>query len=107
MAMTDIGRDYEARELWFIYSPMNQSRGNQRVATFVKPRNTPDLDFVVIHNEIGDRVGLRIWQDIVQSELWFKVRRIETPTMADVMKAAMEVPDYDGFDRAESRHGDA
>jgi hypothetical protein len=89
-AMTEISEDVEHREVWFIYSPSNQSWGNLRIATFTKPRNDPNLDLVVIHNEIGNRVGVRVWQDIVKSEHWFKVRKIEVPTAADVIEASLK-----------------
>jgi hypothetical protein len=91
--MTDVSEDVEHREVWFIYSPVNAPWGNLRLATFTKPRNDPALDLVVIHNEVGPRMGVRVWQDIVKSEHWFKVSKVEVPTAADVMKAAMEVPE--------------
>jgi hypothetical protein len=81
--------DQEHREVWFIYSPMNKPWANLRIATFTKASNPPHLELVVIHNEIGDRLGARVWQDIVRSELWFKVRQIEVPSPADVMAASM------------------
>ena len=85
--------DSDHREVWFIFSPMNQPWANLRIATFTKPRNDPKLDLVVIHNEVqSDRLGVRVWQDIVRSELWFKVRRVDIPTAADVMEASMRAP---------------
>jgi hypothetical protein len=88
--MTDINEDSDHREVWFIYSPMEASWGNLRIATFTKARNAPYLDLVVIHNEIQNRMGVRVWDDIVQSEGWFKVRKIEVPTAADVMAASLK-----------------
>jgi hypothetical protein len=89
--MTDISEDTEYREVWFIYSPSNKPWGNLRIATFTKAINAPHLELVVIHNEIDkDRIGVRVWKDIQISELWFKVRKIEVPTAADVMAASME-----------------
>jgi len=88
--MTDIKEAVEHREVWFIYSPINKPWGNLRIATFTKACNAPFLDLVVIHNEVQDRMGVRVWDDIVRSELWFKVRQIDVPSAADVMKAAME-----------------
>jgi len=87
--MTEISEDVEHREVWFIYSPVNESWGNLRIATFTKPRNDPKLDLVVIHNEVSGRIGVRVWQDIVKSEHWFKVRRIEVPSPADVIEASL------------------
>lgn len=88
-----ISEDNDFRELWFIYSPLDQPWANLRIATFTKAVNAPHLDLVVIHNEIDkDRIGVRVWQDIVQSELWFKVRRVEVPSVADVMAASMKEP---------------
>ena len=87
--MTDISEAAEFREVWFIYSPVNKPWANLRIATFTKARNQPTLDMVVIHNETGNRVGVRIWQDIVVNELWFKVRKIEVPNAADVMAASL------------------
>ena len=88
--MTDITEDTDHREVWFIYSPLNKPWGNLRIATFTKECNSPHLELVVIHNETDrDRIGVRVWQDIVQSESWFKVRRIEVPSVADVMTASL------------------
>lgn len=78
----------EFREVWFIFSPVDKPWANLRIATFTKACNSPFLNLVVIHNELDkNRVGVRVWQDIVQSEHWVKVRRIEVPTAADVMAA--------------------
>jgi hypothetical protein len=89
--MTDISEDIEDREVWFIYSPVNKPWGNLRIATFSKARNAPYLDLVVIHNEVDERrLGVRVWQDIMRSEQWFKVRRIELPSAADVMAASLQ-----------------
>ena len=88
--MTDINEAIEFREVWFIYSPVNKPWGNLRIATFTKACNSPHLELVVIHNETDrDRIGVRVWQDIVQSELWFKVRKIEVPSLTDVIEASM------------------
>jgi len=78
----------EYREVWFIFSPLDMPWANLRIATFTKAVNAPFLDLVVIHNEIGHRAGVRVWEDIVRSEKWFKVDRIAVPTAADVKKAA-------------------
>ena len=84
--------DIEHREVWFIYSPLNKPWANLRIATFTKTFNVPHIELVVIHNETqSDRPGVRVWLDIVKSEGWFKVRRIEVPTTADVMEAAVKV----------------
>ena len=89
--MTDIREATEFREVWFIYSPVNKPWGNLRIATFTKACNAPFLELVVIHNESDrDRIGVRVWDDIVQSELWFKVRKVEVPTAADVMAASLK-----------------
>ena len=84
-----IEEDKEFREVWFIYSPINAPWGNIRIATFTKAVNAPHAEIVVIHNEVGNRAGVRVWEDIVKRELWFKVRKIELPSPADVMVAAM------------------
>ena len=81
--------DGEHREVWFIYSPMKAPWANLRIATFTKAINPPHHDLVVIHNDYGPRLGVRVWDDIVKSELWFKVRRIELPSAADVMAASL------------------
>lgn len=89
--MTDISEDREHREVWFIYSPSNEPWGNLRIATFTKAINSPHLELVVIHNESDKRrIGVRVWNDIVQSEHWFKVRQIEVPSAADVMAASLK-----------------
>jgi len=94
MAVSDIVEDEQFREVWFIFSPMKKPWANLRIATFTKAANAPYLHLVVIHNEVGDRQGVRVWDDIVKSELWFKVRQIELPTPADVMRAAL----HEGLD---------
>ena len=85
--MTDIREATEFREVWFIFSPVKKPWANLRIATFTKACNAPFLELVVIHNELKDRMGVRVWDDIVQSEHWVKVRQIEVPTAADVMAA--------------------
>ena len=80
----------EFREVWFIFSPMNNPWGDLRIATFTKAVNDPHLELVVILNETDPkRIGVRVWKDIQISELWFKVKRIEVPSAADVMAASM------------------
>ena len=80
----------EFRELWFIYSPVAAPWANLRIATFTKAINAPHLDLVVIHNETDKRrIGVRVWDDIVEYEHWIKVRQIDVPT-ADEVKAAIE-----------------
>jgi hypothetical protein len=89
--MTDITEESpEHREVWFIYSPLDKSWANLRIATFTKPINNPELDLVVIHNEIGGRVGVRVWQDIIGREQWVKVRQIKVPDAAEVMAASLK-----------------
>ena len=88
--MTDIEQDSEFREVWFIYSPMDKPWANLRIATFTKAINAPYLDLVVIHNEIQNRMGVRVWDDIVAREQWVKVRQIEVPDRAEVMAATLK-----------------
>lgn len=86
--MTDISEDEEHREVWFIFSPLDQPWANLRIATFTKARDVPHHDLVVIHNEAApERIGVRIWDAIVENEYWIKVRKIEVPTTAEVMTA--------------------
>lgn len=89
--MTDISEDHDAREVWFIFSPRDEPWGNLRLATFSKASNAPHLELVVIHNETDiRRAGMRVWQDIVESEQWFKVRKVEVPTAEDVIEASLK-----------------
>jgi hypothetical protein len=88
--MTNISEASEHREVWFIFSPLDKAWANLRIATFTKASNAPHLDLVVIHNEINHRAGIRVWDDIVETEKWFKVRQIEVPSAAEVMKAATD-----------------
>ena len=89
--MTDIGAIIEHREVWFIYSPLKEPWANLRIATFTKAINPPHHDLVVILNETDkNRIGVRVWDDIQETELWFKVRQIEVPSAADVMMASMK-----------------
>jgi hypothetical protein len=91
----------EHREVWFIYSPVNAPWGNLRIATFTKAVNAPHLDLVVIHNDYGPRLGVRVWDDIVKTELWFKVRQIEVPSAADVMAASLRENVAEAIDTSE------
>lgn len=88
--MTDINEAVEFREVWFIYSPNNEPWGHLRLATFTKASNKPQLDLVVIHNETQDRIGVRVWNDIMQSEQWFKVRKVEVPSLSEVFAASLK-----------------
>jgi hypothetical protein len=88
--MTDIREASEFREVWFIFSPFNKPWANLRIATFTKAVNAPHLDLVIIHNEAPPRLGMRVWDDITESEGWFKVRKIDVPSVADVALAALK-----------------
>jgi hypothetical protein len=92
--MTDIRAEareaLDHREVWFIYSRREESWANLRIATFTKSMNRPHDELVVIHNEYGPRLGIRVWQDIAESEGWFKVKRIELPAQDEVLAAMME-----------------
>lgn len=83
-----IEEDNEARELWWIYSPLTEPWANLRLATFSKSINGTEL--FVIHNEVGGRIGIRVWHDVAPREKWIKVRRIEPPTSEDVQAALLE-----------------
>ena len=87
--MTDIREALDYREVWFIFSPRDESWANIRIATFTRAVNAPHTELVVIHNEIAGRIGVRVWDDIVQSEGWFKVKPIEIPTPAEVLAASI------------------
>jgi hypothetical protein len=54
---TDIRAEARAaldhREVWFIFSPRDESWANLRIATFTKSMNRPHTELVVIHNEVG------------------------------------------------------
>ena len=89
--MTDISDAIDFREVWFIYSPVKKPWGNLRIATFTKACNEPFLELVVIHNEVDkDRFGVRVWEDIMESEQWIKVRQIKVPDAAEVMAASLK-----------------
>jgi hypothetical protein len=87
--MTDIRQEARAaldyREVWFIFSKRDEYWANLRIATFTKAMNRPHLELVVIHDELDKRVGVRVWHDIVESEGWFKVRKIEVPTREEIL----------------------
>lgn len=74
-------------ELWFIYSPLPEEWADLRIATFVRSFGERDVQLVIIHNETLDRMGPRVWADIVEREGWVKVRRIEMPTIDEVERA--------------------
>jgi|EndMetStandDraft_3_1072993.scaffolds.fasta_scaffold22881_10 hypothetical protein len=86
---TEVREALDYREVWFIYSPRDEPWANIRIATFTKAVNRPHLELVVIHNEVGSRMGVRVWEDIVESEGWIKVKPIEIPTPAEVMAASI------------------
>ena len=89
----NMSEDVDARETWFIFSPLVAPWANLRMATFTKARNSPHLDLVVIHNEAQpERIGVRVWQDIVKTERWFKVRKIEIPSVVEVLEASLKDP---------------
>lgn len=77
-------------ELWFIFSPLDEPWANLRIATFTKAMNEPHLEIVVIHNEEPTRLGPRVWRDIKAREGWFKVRKIDVPTAAEVAECARQ-----------------
>lgn len=80
----------DGRGTWFIYSPRKEDWAGLRMATFSKfTADSPDL-ITIIHNEMPDRIGPRIWADIVEREGWVKVMRIDTPTPAMIMAAMRE-----------------
>lgn len=79
----------EGRELWWIFSPMPKPWANLRVATFFKATNS-GIDLLIIHNEVGDRVGVRDWETVRDKEHWVKIKKIELPSSFDLIKACME-----------------
>lgn len=77
-------------EVWWIYSPINGKEwAGLRIAHFRKTTN--GWLIVVIDSEIDPRrMGVRIWEDIQRTELWYKVKQIAIPTMAEIMAHAIE-----------------
>ena len=73
-------------ELWFIFSTAGEEWSGLRIATFISTMDTIH-EIVIIHNEMPDRLGPRVWDDIRDREKWVKVRRIEAPTYEDVRAA--------------------
>lgn len=76
-------------EVWWIYSPnIRQEWAGLRVAHFRKSTNGELL--VIINGEIDQRrIGMRIWTDIQETELWYRVKQIPIPTLIDIMAAAI------------------
>lgn len=88
----DEAKENDRRELWWIYSPRNGvAWAGLRIATFIwiRAEQGTTVPFCIIHNEVGDRIGMRDWALLEQHEQWFKVKQIEPPTAIDVMSAAM------------------
>jgi hypothetical protein len=79
--------DESVNQLWFIYSQAGEPWAGLRIATFVKSIGSPVFDIVLIHNELPERMGPRIWDDIAEREQWRKVKVIELPTMSEVAEA--------------------
>lgn len=83
--------DHREMEIWFIYSPLNEEWAGLRIATFLSRPGDPEV-YVIIHNEVPERTGLRIWTDIIGREGWAKVTRIDHPTPAQIMAAMKDKP---------------
>jgi hypothetical protein len=81
----------EFHEIWWIYSPMvRQEWAGLRIAHFRKTMN--GTLFCIIQGEIDQRrVGMRIWEDIERSELWYKVKQIPIPSLAEIAGSAMQL----------------
>jgi hypothetical protein len=79
-------------EVWWIYSPINGKEwAGLRIAHFRK--SVDGSLVVVITGEIDQRrVGMRVWEDIQQSELWYKVKQIPIPNLVEIMAAALPLP---------------
>lgn len=89
--MSDTLPHEEFHEVWWVYSPINgKSWAGLRLATF---RKSVDGALVVIfHNEIApDRIGIRIWDDVQNTELWYKVVQVPVPTLVEIMAAALKI----------------
>lgn len=79
----------EFHEVWWIYSPINGVHwAGLRIATFRKAVNGTLL--FLIHNEVPDRTGRRVWDDVQAKEFWYKVKQIPIPTMFDIVVAAID-----------------
>jgi hypothetical protein len=87
-------------EVWWIYSPINGKEwAGLRIAHFRKTVN--GVLVCVIQGEIDHtRFGVRVWEDIQQSELWYKVKQVPIPTFIEVMAAALPICDDDGLSAA-------
>jgi hypothetical protein len=81
----------EFHEIWWIYSPKSGPWAGLRIAHFRKTTN--GVVICVIQGEADRRrIGPRIWDDIERSELWYQVKQIPIPTMAEVFGAALKKP---------------
>lgn len=86
-------------EVWWIYSPVNgREWAGLRIAHF---RKTVSGELVVvIQGEIDQRrFGMRVWQDIQQSECWYKVKQIPIPSLVEIMASALDVEDLSDGDQ--------
>ncbi|MCK1670331.1 hypothetical protein [Bradyrhizobium sp. 150] len=93
-------------EVWWIYSPINGKEwAGLRIAHFRKTTN--GVLICTIANEIDPRrIGVRVWEDIQQSELWYKVKQVPIPNLVEVMAAALPLPDEELSSEADpSRNG--
>lgn len=82
-------------EVWWIYSPINNKEwAGLRVAHFRKTVN--GVLICVIQDEIDQkRFGLRVWEDIQRTELWYRVKQIPIPTMIEIMAGALDTSDLE------------
>ncbi|MGY3278097.1 hypothetical protein [Bradyrhizobium sp. S3.7.6] len=80
-------------EVWWIYSPVKGKEwAGLRIAHFRKTVNGEIV--IVIQGEIDQRrFGMRVWEDIVESEQWYKVKQIPIPSLTEIMAAVMPAAD--------------
>jgi hypothetical protein len=67
----------ERKEVWWIFSKQDAEWAGLRMATFVYNPGQPVV--FIIHNDYGDRLGVRIWEDVSEREGWSKIERIPLP----------------------------
>lgn len=69
----------EPPEFWWVYSPMQEEWAGLRIAALNTTVNGSAI--VVFFGEIDRRrIGLRVWEDIEQTECWRKIAPIPIPS---------------------------
>jgi hypothetical protein len=77
----------EEKEFWWIYSEhkdecRHAEWAGLRIAVFLMVQSFDGpVQFFSIFGEVGERIGIRIWDDVSKREGWRKVEQIKVPVI--------------------------